>query len=141
VQDTVEPQPAQLLDLALGRDSVDVLAVSVLLDEPTRAELQRTVRAGTSQVRAVLRAKIVLAAADGAPNARIAADLHVAPDTVRKNGLLSRRARRVTARRSTGSRSRAIQPPFSRRSKIPVMVAVCRPVRRARAVGLSSPCR
>ncbi|WP_155369987.1 IS630 family transposase [Catellatospora vulcania] len=61
-----------------------VLAVPVSLDEPTRAELQRIVRAGTSQVRRVQRVRIVLAAAEGTPNARIAADLHVNPDTVRK---------------------------------------------------------
>jgi transposase len=63
---------------------VAVAAVPVVLDEPTRTELQRIVRAGTSQVRAVLRARIVLTAADGACNTRIAADLRIHPDTVRK---------------------------------------------------------
>lgn len=59
-------------------------AVPVVLDEAVRAALERIIRAGASQVRAVLRARIVLAAAQGAPNARIAADLRINADTVRK---------------------------------------------------------
>lgn len=60
------------------------MAVPVVLDRPDRAVLERVVRAGSSQVRAVLRAKIVLAAAEGVSNTRIAADLCVGQDTVRK---------------------------------------------------------
>lgn len=63
---------------------VAVTAVPVVLDEPTRAQLRRIVRAGASQVRAVLRAQIVLAAADGACNTHIAVDLRIRQDTVRK---------------------------------------------------------
>jgi transposase len=59
-------------------------AVPVVLDEQTRVDLRRIVRSVTSQVRQVLRAKIVLAAAGGTSNTQIAADLHVRPDTVRK---------------------------------------------------------
>ena len=61
-----------------------VAAVVVVLDERTREQLWRTARAGRSQVRTVVRARIVLAAADGTPNARIAADLQVGVDMVRK---------------------------------------------------------
>jgi transposase len=59
-------------------------AVTVVMDEQTRRRLSRTARPARAQARAVLRAKIVLAAADETPNARIAADLHTGIDTVRK---------------------------------------------------------
>ncbi|WP_232533913.1 helix-turn-helix domain-containing protein [Plantactinospora sp. KBS50] len=59
-------------------------AVMVTLDEQTRQRLSRTARSGRAQARAVLRAKIVLAAAAGTPNAQIAAGLDVGVDTVRK---------------------------------------------------------
>jgi len=63
---------------------VAVAAIPVVLDEQTRRRLSRTARSVRAQLRAVLRAKIVLAAADGTPNTRIAADLHVGVDMVRK---------------------------------------------------------
>jgi transposase len=59
-------------------------AVMIVMDQQTRRRLTRTARSARAQARAVLRARIVLAAADGLPNARIAADLHVGVDTVRK---------------------------------------------------------
>lgn len=59
-------------------------AVVVVLDEQTRRQLWRTTRSARGEVRAVIRAKIVLAAADGTSNARIAADLAVGVDMVRK---------------------------------------------------------
>jgi len=61
-----------------------VAAVAVVLDEQTRRQLWRTARSGRAEVRAVIRAKIVLAAADGTSNARIAVDLRVGVDMVRK---------------------------------------------------------
>ncbi|MFB9187437.1 IS630 family transposase, partial [Dactylosporangium sucinum] len=59
-------------------------AVAVVLDEQARRQLQRTARSVRAEVRAVLRARIVLAAADGLPNTRIAMQLQVGVDTVRK---------------------------------------------------------
>ena len=59
-------------------------AVTVVVDEQTRQRLSRTARSARAEARAVLRAKIVLAAADGRPNARIATDLQVGVDMVRK---------------------------------------------------------
>ena len=49
-----------------------------------RRALKRLVRAGRTEQRLVTRAKIVLAAAEGQPNARIARSLRVCEDTVRK---------------------------------------------------------
>jgi transposase len=49
-----------------------------------RRALTGLVRAGSTEQRLVMRAKIVLAAAEGLPNARIAATLRVCEDTVRK---------------------------------------------------------
>jgi transposase len=63
---------------------VAVAAVEVVLEEQTRRRLSRTAASTRAQFRAALRAKIVLAAADGTPNTRIAADLHIGVDIVRK---------------------------------------------------------
>nr|QIY76728.1 IS630 family transposase [Streptomyces sp. RLB1-33] len=54
------------------------------LAEPVRARLRRLTASVTAQVRQVLRAKIVLAAADGLPNTAIARKLKVSVNTVRK---------------------------------------------------------
>lgn len=59
-------------------------AVTVVLDEQTRRRLSSTARAARAPARDVLRAKIVLAAADGLSNTRIAAGLQIGVDTVRK---------------------------------------------------------
>lgn len=64
----------------MGRDA----AVPVELDEETREMLQRVVCSAKAQVRQVLRARIVLAAADGVGNAAIARRLAVCVNTVRK---------------------------------------------------------
>jgi transposase len=56
----------------------------ITLTGSQRRELKRLVRAGRSEQRLVMRAKIVLAGADGLPNAQIAASLTVCEDTVRK---------------------------------------------------------
>jgi len=56
----------------------------VNLTDPDRARLQARLRAATTTQRDVLRARIVLAAADGHTNAQIARDLTVHVDTVRK---------------------------------------------------------
>jgi transposase len=59
-------------------------AVPVLLSAGERATLSRRVRGAKTAHRDRLRAQIVLAAARGQDNARIAADLQVTVDTVRK---------------------------------------------------------
>ncbi len=56
----------------------------ITLTGSQRRELRRLVRAGRTEQRLVTRVKIVLAAAEGAPNAAIAASLRVCEDTVRK---------------------------------------------------------
>ena len=61
-----------------------VAAVAVTLDESARGALERLVASARAQVREVLRARIVLAAADGLANAEIARELDVAVNTVRK---------------------------------------------------------
>ncbi|MFI6115761.1 helix-turn-helix domain-containing protein [Kitasatospora sp. NPDC051164] len=63
-----------------GRDA----AAAVVVDEETRGVLQRIASSAKAQVRQVLRARIVLAAADGAGNAGIARRLAVSVNTVRK---------------------------------------------------------
>ncbi|MFI9163385.1 IS630 family transposase [Kitasatospora aureofaciens] len=59
-------------------------AVAVVLDGKVRERLVRTVASVKSEVRAVLRARIVLAAADGLANGAIARELDVSVNTVRK---------------------------------------------------------
>ncbi len=49
----------------------------IVLTDAQRAELDRLARAGRTEQRLALRAGIVLAAADGQPNARIAESLGV----------------------------------------------------------------
>ncbi len=56
----------------------------ITLTGSQRRGLRRLVRAGRTEQRLVTRAKIVLAAAEGQPNAVIAASLRVCEDTVRK---------------------------------------------------------
>jgi len=59
-------------------------AVPVVLSAGERAALKKRVRGAKTAYRDRLRAQIVLAAARGRDNARIAADLQVSVDTVRK---------------------------------------------------------
>jgi transposase len=61
-----------------------VRAVSVGMDEDTRQGLERVAASAKAQVRAVLRARIVLAAASGRSNAAIAGETGVSVNTVRK---------------------------------------------------------
>jgi len=56
----------------------------ITLTGAQRRELRRLVRSGRTEQRLVTRAKIVLAAAAGEPNAQIATSLRVCEDTVRK---------------------------------------------------------
>jgi transposase len=56
----------------------------IVLTAADRAELERRVRAGSTPQRTVLRALIVLIAADGATNAGIADELGICVDTARK---------------------------------------------------------
>jgi DDE superfamily endonuclease/Homeodomain-like domain len=55
-----------------------------VLTDTQRGDLDRLVRAGRTEQRLALRAGIVLAAADGHPNARIATSLGICEDTARK---------------------------------------------------------
>ncbi|MER7794727.1 IS630 family transposase [Streptomyces sp. NPDC097640] len=59
-------------------------AAAVMLEADVRERLMRTATSAKSEVRAVLRARIVLAAADGLANEAIARELHVSVNTVRK---------------------------------------------------------
>jgi transposase len=59
-------------------------AVPVMLSAGERKALNRRARGATTGYRDWLRAQIVLAAARGRASARIAADLHISVDTVRK---------------------------------------------------------
>lgn len=54
------------------------------IDRQVRERLVKTVASAKSEVRAVLRAKIVLAAADGLANGAIARELEISVNTVRK---------------------------------------------------------
>lgn len=56
----------------------------VASDEVDRVELERRVRAGNTPQKVVLRAAIVLMAADGASNAAISDEFGICVDTVRK---------------------------------------------------------
>ena len=56
----------------------------IVLTDTQRGDLDRLVRAGRTEQRLALRAGIVLAAAEGHPNVRIAASLGVCEDTARK---------------------------------------------------------
>ena len=56
----------------------------VELTDAQRGDLDRLVRAGRTEQRLALRADIVLAAADGQSNVRIAASLGICEDTARK---------------------------------------------------------
>jgi transposase len=56
----------------------------IVLTDTLRGDLYRLVRAGRTEQRLALRAGIVLAAADGHPNVRIAASLGICEDTARK---------------------------------------------------------
>ncbi|OUS92891.1 IS630 family transposase [Rhodococcus sp. NCIMB 12038] len=56
----------------------------IVLDDADRVELERRVRAGNTAQKVVLRAVIVLMAADGASNAVIADELGICVDTARK---------------------------------------------------------
>ncbi len=56
----------------------------IVVGEGTRRRLEKTARSASGQVRAVLRAEIVLLAARGMPNAQIAAACGTSVNTVRK---------------------------------------------------------
>ncbi|MBY8881094.1 helix-turn-helix domain-containing protein [Actinacidiphila acidipaludis] len=59
-------------------------AVAVMLDKATRRLLERTTTSASGQVRQVLRARIVLVAADGLTNGQIAVACATSVNTVRK---------------------------------------------------------
>src|SRR4051794_37082279 len=58
-------------------------ASTVVIDDAQRKRLLRLTRSRTAPYREVQRARIVLAAADGMPNAAIARELSISEDTVR----------------------------------------------------------
>jgi transposase len=70
--------------IASGGGMPQYRAVPVVLSAGERKALKKRARGAKTAHRDWLRAQIVLAAARGRANARIAADLHVAVDTVRK---------------------------------------------------------
>ena len=100
-------------------------AVPVMLSAGERKTLNKRARGARTAYRDWLRAQIVLAAARGRASARIAADLHVSVDTVRKwrgrfaarglSGLKdlprSGRPRRITALERAAMVALACQPP------------------------------
>ncbi len=63
---------------------MSVSSYVICLDEAGRAELEAVTRRATAPFRLVLRARIVLLAADGLPNSAIAARLGICQDTARK---------------------------------------------------------
>ena len=69
----------------------------IVLTDTQRRDLDRLVRAGRTEQRLALRAGIVLAAADGQPNVRIAASLGVCEDTPQVAAPLVRRSLGVLA--------------------------------------------
>jgi transposase len=66
-----------------GKQAPGPSAVPVRMTIKRRRKLGQVIAAGTSPQRLVLRARIVLAAAEGAPNAQIARDLGCSVNTVR----------------------------------------------------------
>jgi hypothetical protein len=70
---------------------VAALAKRIGIGVEDRRELERIVRSRTAERRAVERARIVLAAADGRPAARIAGEVGCSEQTVKKCGAVSRR--------------------------------------------------
>ena len=80
----------------------------VVLTERQRRDLHRLTRAGRTEQRTAQRARIVLCAADGHPNTRIAADLGLCVDTVRKWRHRWCRTPRVA---SLGDAARSGRPP------------------------------
>ncbi len=90
-----------------------------------RRELQRLIRAGRTEQRTVIRAKIVLAAADGHSNAAIARLLAVGEDTVRK---WRDRWRAAPGVASLGDAKRCGRPPkFTPVQVAQVKAAACAP--------------
>ena len=77
-------QVGKLLVVSGGAHTVSRHATSIVLSEDERVELERRVRARTSSQQAALRARIVLAAAEGGQNKDIAAELGIAWGTVRQ---------------------------------------------------------
>ena len=60
------------------------VAPTIDLDPPTRAELERLERVPSTPQAVALRARLVLAAAQGLCNQQIAATFHITPNTVGK---------------------------------------------------------
>ncbi|WP_338050631.1 helix-turn-helix domain-containing protein [Rhodococcus pseudokoreensis] len=84
----------------------------IVLGEPDRAELERRVRAGNTPQKDVLRALIVLLAADGAANAPIADELGICVDTTRKwRSGSARRASEHSRMRPVRGVRRGTRPP------------------------------
>jgi hypothetical protein len=90
-----------------------VSPIEISLTAAERSELERMVRSQTAPVRDVVRARVILALADNLNIGRVAADLQLARDTVRKW------AKRFERRRIAGlmDAPRSGRPPrFSPRS-------------------------
>lgn len=97
----------------------------VVLAREDRQKLERIERAASSEQRAALRSRIVLRAAEGVANERIADELGVTDDTVRKW-----RGRFVAhGRRGLKDRARSGRPPrFDGVVRCQVISLACRPV-------------
>src|SRR5437899_1404386 len=123
-------------------------AVPVMLSAGERKRLKKRARGVKTAYRDWLRAQIVLAAARGRASARIAADLHVSVDTVRKwrgrfaarglDGLAdlprSGRPRRISALERAAVGARACElPPVTRRplARWAAPAGTCAPGRRS----------
>jgi hypothetical protein len=101
------------------------LSARITLTGSQRRALARLVRAGRTEQRLVTRAKIVLAAAEGQPNAHISTSLHVCEDTVRK---WRRRWCAAPGMASLGDAHRCGRPPvFSAVQVATVKAAACAP--------------
>jgi transposase len=97
----------------------------IMLTGAQRRELRRLVRSGRTEQRLVTRAKIVLAAAEGEPNAQIAASLRVCEDTVRK---WRNRWRAAPGSASLSDAKRSGRPPdFSPVQVAQVKASACAP--------------
>jgi transposase len=99
-------------------------APALLVNQADRAALRAIVRAPTSQQRAVTRARIILRAAEGVANERIAAELAVALMTVK----LWRRRYASTGLAGLGDAARSGRPPrYARADRERVIAATLAP--------------
>src|SRR5664280_2471859 len=112
----------------------------IVLTDAQRVELDRLARAGRTEQRLALRAGIVLAAADGHPNVRIAASLGICEDTPGAAHQRCRHLRAVSSQIPSDAAIRTLGCPSAAASTMPARSARRCSVRPARA-NRSSPTR